>query len=253
MITLPVLCCRAAAAGPGADQHCSAWLCLWGHIPTTPMPVGLLLNTIIQRKLWLRNKSHCSTEAVRGSSNRGKGSTLLLVISFVVQGYAYLSEAFSPCPLLLPALLSPASNPSHWCKADLSRETSHKASSLGASWLVQSHAGRWHLPTHQGRPHASTPPLSSTSPWNRKRKSPTVYKQDTQLGDRAAPAGTGWLRPPLAPHSWVGSLWEQRESSDKNLKVSGFLDSGALSTFGLQLLSSERIRILRCSIIIFLS
>lgn len=130
MITLPVLCCRAAAAGPGADQHCSAWLCLWGHIPTTSMPVGLLLNTIIQRKLWLRNKSHCSTEAVRGSSNRGKGSTLRLVISFVVQGYAYLSEAFSPCPLLLPALLSPASNPSRWCKADLSRETSHKASSL---------------------------------------------------------------------------------------------------------------------------
>lgn len=130
MITLPVLCCRAAAAGPGADQHCSAWLCLWGHIPTTSMPVGLLLNTIIQRKLWLHNKSHCSTEAVRGSSNRGKGSTLRLVISFVVQGYAYLSEAFSPCPLLLPALLSPASNPSRWCKADLSRETSHKASSL---------------------------------------------------------------------------------------------------------------------------
>lgn len=158
MITLPVLCCRAAAAGPGADQHCSAWLCLWGHIPTTSMPVGLLLNTIIQRKLWLRNKSHCSTEAVRGSSNRGKGSTLRLVISFVVQGYAYLSEAFSPCPLLLPALLSPASNPSRWCKPIWAGKP---ATRPAASSLMACSKPRWQMAS----PHTPRKtPLFNTSP-----------------------------------------------------------------------------------------
>lgn len=211
MITLPVLCCRAAAAGPGADQHCSAWLCLWGHIPTTSMPVGLLLNTIIQRKLWLRNKSHCSTEAVRGSSNRGKGSTLRLVISFVVQGYAYLSEAFSPCPLLLPALLSPASNPSRWCKPIWAGKP---ATRPAASSLMACSKPRWQMAsphTPRKTPLFNTTPLLHI-PMKREKKSPTVYKQDTQLGDRAACAGTGWLRSPLAPPQlgWL-SLRTKRE------------------------------------------
>lgn len=92
----------------------------------------------------------CSPEAVRGSSNRGEGRTLFL-ISFVVQGYAYLSGAFSPCPLL-PALPSPAYNPSHGHKADRSRERFNKASALRAPWLVRSHAGRRQLPTRPGDP-----------------------------------------------------------------------------------------------------
>lgn len=127
-----MLCCGAAAAGPTAAQRCSAGLPLRGRVPTTPVPIPILLNTIIQRQLWLCNASHRGTEAVRGSSSRSEGRMLFLVVSFVVRGCAYLSEGFSPCPLLPPALLSPAYSPSQRCQAHLSRETIRKASGLAA-------------------------------------------------------------------------------------------------------------------------
>lgn len=90
------------------------------HIPhPSPMLSGLFLNAIIQRTIWLCSVSCCGTEAVRGSSSRGKGLTLSPVTSFVVQGNAHLSEAFSPCPVSCqlfnhqPQSLTACSKP-HW-------------------------------------------------------------------------------------------------------------------------------------------